>query len=235
MYSGTGSVPVPDPTALTSAAVSAATEQWRRELASAIALLQSKVDGNNRTLEARLDAGDRAVELLQHWRDLQPNLIDDKVKNLGTLVDEKFKGVTDSIQQRDVRLGQAEQAAKDAVTTAFTGSEKAVTAALQAAKEAVGAQSESFDRATTKAELATTKLLDALSVQISTSANGLDDKIDDLKEISNKLDGRITTIESRGIGAQQHQAQNNWVIGAIMSGFALLVSIAGLIIVITKL
>jgi hypothetical protein len=211
-------VPRPDPTLRTLDVVA-------RDLAS----LQ-------KLIEARLDGYDKAILLLQNTtnRSPTPAELGIDIAAFKELVIEKFKGVTDSIQQRDVRLGQAEQAAKDAVTTAFTGSEKAVAAALQAAKEAVGAQSESFDRATTKAELATTKLLDALSVQISTSANGLDDKIDDLKELHNKLDSRLTTIESRGVVVRETQTQTNWTTSTIVSVLGVLISLGALVVVLVR-
>lgn len=205
--------PVPDPTVLT-------TQQLYREIAALRELF-----------ETRFTEYDKAITILQTTtgRSPTPGEIDLDLTNFKVLVNQKFEGVKDTIDQRDIRLGQAEQAAKDAVTTAFTGSEKAVAAALQAAKEAVGAQSESFDRATTKAELATTKLLDALSVQIGASARGLDDKIDALKELINKLEQRVTTIESRGVGVRETLVDRRADRGFDLSLVVALISAAGFV------
>jgi hypothetical protein len=217
--------PRPDPTLLT-------TEALNRE-----------VNALREVFVTRLDGYDKAIAILQVAtnRSPTPGEINLDLSNFKDLVVEKFNGVTerfkgisDSIQQRDVRLGQAEQAAKDAVTTAFTGSEKAVASAFAAAKEAVGAQSDSFDKAVTKAELATTKLLDALNVQIATSANGLDDKIDDLKALINKLDSRLTTLESRGVVGRETQTQSNWSTSTLIGVMALAISFVGLIVVLWK-
>jgi hypothetical protein len=201
-----------------------------------IETLAHDLSGLRELIETRLDAYDKAISLLQLTanRSPTPAELDVDLNGFKILAEEKFQGIKDSIQQRDVRLGQAEQAAKDAVTTAFTGSEKAVAAALQAAKEAVGAQSESFDRATTKAEAATTKLLDALNVQISTSAAGLDGKIGDVKDSMNKLDVRLSNVESRGFFVKEAQGQNNWNVSAVISVLGVLVALISLIVVLTK-
>src|SRR4249920_1979417 len=115
-----GSVPVPDPTKLTTDAVNAATDQWRRELLALKDLIG-----------ARLDASDEATRLrFEQVVEVGPQ-IKTQVNHLKELMQEKFNGVQVQFKERDVRTDQAARTADDALK-----------AALQAAKELVNAQTE---------------------------------------------------------------------------------------------
>lgn len=156
--------PVPDPTVLT-------TQQLLRELAAL-----------REIIEARLDGGDQAVVLLRTTTDKTPAAIEAAVKQLQQLHEEKFRSIAVQFAERDTRT---EQTSRD--------SKVAVDAALQAAKEAVGEQNKSNALAIAKSESGFTKQIDQQGTIIATMANGLNDKIDDLKT-------RLTTIEGRSTG-----------------------------------
>lgn len=224
-----GSVPVPDPTELT-------TKQLLRELATVRELLEVKLDGfvrllhestvridariealnearltlantlNERIefrvqeaahnndlsrdiLQTRLDGMDKAIELLQVSRDKFPQQIDEKIHSLASihaekfvtaesLMNEKLAGVQKQFDERDVRTEQAAGAVKIAVD-----------AALQAQKEAASEASKSNAAATTKSEASTTKLIDAQAALITTMTKAFDDKIADVKDRVNRIEG----------------------------------------------
>lgn len=109
LHSGYGSTPVPDPTVLTTAALT-------REIAALKEIVFTRLDGM-----------DRAIIVFNENITRVPTEVDKQVAHLKALHDEKFKSIQVQFLERDVR---AEQSSKD--------SKVAVDAALQAAKEAVG-------------------------------------------------------------------------------------------------
>src|SRR4026207_2120579 len=115
MYEGTGSTPVPDPTLLTTAALT-------REIAALKELVVT-----------RLDAMDKAMDIFSDNLTRAPTEVDKQISHLKELMIEtfavhmeQFASIPPHFRERDVR---GEQSAKD--------SKVAVDAALQAAKEAV--------------------------------------------------------------------------------------------------
>ena len=157
---------IPDPSILT-------TQQLLRE----ITMLRELI-------ETRLDGMDKAIELLQTSTDRFPTIVNDEIKQLQELHEEKFHSIATQFSERDTR---GEQTLRD--------SKVAVDAALQAAKEAVGEQNKSSALAIAKSETATTKQIDQIGLLISTTVLGVNDKIDDIKS-------RITSVEghSKGLG-----------------------------------
>ncbi len=122
--------PVPDPTELTTAAVNAASDQWRRDLSSLRAVL-----------ETRLDAIDTATDLRLKALADEPQRMALLVKNLELLLTEKFRSIELQFRERDIRTDQA-----------ATASKQALDAALLAAKELVGQQNTANVEAAAKAE-----------------------------------------------------------------------------------
>jgi hypothetical protein len=234
LYAGTGTVPVPDPTALTAAAVQQATEQMRRELAAATALAAAESDGVRRVFEARLHGMDEAVKLIQSWRDRLPAEFEAKVKQLELLHDERFKtveerfgGVGLQFRERDTR---SERESRD--------NKVAVDAAFAAQKEAASEQNKSNTLAIDKSERATAETLNKQADLVKSTTDALDDKINALKETYNKMDSRLTSIESRGLVGRETQSSNlqssNYVAYLVFGGIGLLVGAAGLIVAILK-
>lgn len=147
------STPVPDPTVLTTAALT-------REIASLKEIVFTRLDGM-----------DEAVKLFHAALTRTPTDVDKQISHLKALHSEKFDGVQLQFKERDTR---AEQISKD--------SKVAVDAALQAAKEAVGEQNKSSSLAIAKSEAATTKQIDQIALLISATNKATDGKINDLKE-----------------------------------------------------
>jgi hypothetical protein len=198
-----GWTPIPDPTVLT-------TQQLQREIATSRELVEASLNGIVRTLETRLDGMDKVLELIQTCSDRIPKEIEDRVKQLQFLHEEKFNSIKTQFAERDTRAEQTTSSSK-----------VAVDAALQAAKEAVGEQNRSNAAAITKSEGNFTKQIEQLGTLISANQKGADDKIDDIKS-------RLLVIESTKVGG-------NAVWGYVVTGiFILLGSLAIVVAIVVK-
>jgi hypothetical protein len=232
LHSGTGSTPIPDPTLLTTAALTREIASLKElvstrldamdkaqalfeanlnrvpsETDKAIAHLQSlhetRIEAAKQVLETRLDGMDTAIKLIQALSDKLPLRIDEKINSLHGVHDEKFNSIQTQFRERDVRT---EQSSKD--------SKVAVDAALQAAKEAVGEQNKSSALAIAKSEASTTKQIDQLGQLIQSGATAVNDKFTDVKDRVTRLEG---SSEGKGASDSHHQAQNNWAIALLVT------------------
>jgi cobalamin biosynthesis Mg chelatase CobN len=165
-----------------------------------------------KVIETRLDGMDRALELLQATADKFPGRIDEKIKSLEQVHEEKFTSIKTQFQERDTRT---EQNARD--------TKVAVDAALQAAEKAVGKQQESFALATSKSEAATTKQIDQQGEIIRQTVKASDEKIDDIKQ-------RLMAIEGKALGAATSTATHQTSSRDWISVIAVLVAIGALIL-----
>lgn len=177
-----GNRPNPDPTVLT-------TQSLLREILNL-----------REIIETRIDAMDKALQLLQAKADKVPSETDIAVGRLKDLHDERFKGVATQFAERDIRT---EQTSRD--------SKVAVDAALQAAKEAVGEQNKSSALAIAKSEASTTKQIDQIIAINQATTSALNDKIDDLKL-------RLTQIDGQSTGARDLWAM-------LLGGLAIIISL----------
>jgi hypothetical protein len=175
---GVGGRPDPDPTVLTAAAVALATDTLRRELKAAVEIIEAKINGQQATIETRLNGMDTAITLVREVADKLPARMDEKVSHLEDLTNVKFAGIQTQFAERDVRTEQSTIATKTAVD-----------AALQAQKEAAGNQAETFSEATRKSEDQFTKQIDQQGELLRTATKGLEDKINDLKDRFNRGEG----------------------------------------------
>lgn len=237
MHQGGGSTPVPDPTILTTAALT-------REIASLTALVtarmdgfdrahqdlissistqvehlkelhQSKIDGERDQLRSRLDGMDKATELLQSLAVELGKRTEEKIDALRNIHEEKFASIQVQFRERDVRAEQTQKESKSGLETA-----------LIAAKEAVAEQNRSSALSIAKSETATMKQIDQLGVQIATSSSSANDKIADVKDRLNRIEGNATGSEkTRSVETAQHQ----WGISTVISVLAILISCAVLV------
>lgn len=145
------SIPVPDPTVLTTQAIDA------------------RVTELQKLLEARLDGYDRATKLLEDNVNRVPTLLDREIAQTTALSGEKFAAIDQRFRERDVRTDQD----KAASTTA-------VNAALSAQKEAAQAQEVSNGTAINKSEAGFTKEIDGLKVLMGTNKDSVNIQINDL-------------------------------------------------------
>lgn len=202
------SKPNPDPTVATNDAVERAMKSER-----------DYVDGEIRTLMARLDAADKATALRLSQIEHVPNLIEEEVQHISDLLNEKMVGIHDHFNSLAART--AEQKAD---TT------KALTDALAAQKEAVASQTASSEKSITKSETATTERIKGVEALLATTAKSTDDKIGDLKD-------RIVAIESVKLGKVEERddhrsgGQYTWmIIGGIVGLMGLLMAAIGIAI-----
>jgi hypothetical protein len=186
--------PTIDPTLLT-------TQQLLREMANL-----------KEVIFTRLDGMDRAIVLFNENITRVPTDTDKQIVRLRELVferfkvqDQKFDSVQTQFVERDKRTDQLSLADKTAVA-----------AALQAAKEAVGKQQDASDKAITKSETVTTKLIDQLVTLIQTNTKSLDDKNADNKE-------RVTRLESEKRGSSSAAAMMIAVGGLVVFALTALI------------
>jgi hypothetical protein len=231
MYYGRGSTPIPDPTVLTNQAVAQATDTLRRELLSAVAVLDARLNGQHDPVQTRLQAMDQAIELVAVWREELPTRMDGRVRQLELLLTERFNtvevrfdAIAGQFKERDTR---SERESRD--------NKVAVDAAFAAQKEAASEQNKSNTLAISKSEAATSETLNKQADLFKSTTDALGARIEDAKQALGKIDTRLTAIESRGVQVRETQGQSNWAIGAAVSAFALLISLAGLIVVLIKL
>lgn len=153
-----GSVPIPDPTKLT-------TEALEKSVASLRELQDTKVDALRDKLETRMAEQEKAVVLLRQFIDQIPSIIMAKIDTLRTLHQEKFESVATQFRERDTRMEQTSKDNKVAVDAAFSAQTKAIE----------------------KAEAGFTKQIDGISTQIATVSKTLDDKIAAVKDLYSSL------------------------------------------------
>jgi len=196
----TVSRPDPDPTTLT-------TQSLYREVNALHDLIKSEANATSSGLAARLDGADRERLHLQAQIDMFPTEASRRIDTLRVLHQEKFDSIQVQFTERDTRT---EQTSRD--------SKVAVDAALQAAKEAVGEQNKSSALAIAKSEASTTKQIDQQGLLIASSTQGLDDKIDDIKD-------RLTRIEGGASGGHQAYGYIIGIAGTLVALIALLFNI----------
>jgi ribosome-associated translation inhibitor RaiA len=170
---------------------------------------QKETNLMRQVIETRLNGTDNAIILLQGIAGKIPAQMDEKIKSLEKIHDEKFTTVQVQFHERDVRT---EQSSKDGKV--------AIDAALQAAEKSVAKQNESFSLSVAKSEAATSKQIDQIMQLIQTSNAGMNDKFEDVKERLTRLEG---SSAGRASSDTSHQTQSNWSTGIMVAiGLALL-------------
>jgi hypothetical protein len=168
------SPPVPDPTVLTTEALTRAVN-GERDLNTA----------RLEVLRERLRGIDRATELLNETVNRVPTDLQREITHLRELTEERFRSVETQFKERDTRQ---ERESFDNRTR--------VEAAFSAQKEAVRTQNDSNTLAINKSEQATTETINKLEQLFKTSTDGLAKELDGLKE-------RIVRIEERRQGGKE--------------------------------
>jgi hypothetical protein len=227
--------PIPDPTALTDAAIERATQQFRRELDALRELLEDRIISQiharemtltaiRETFEARLAGMDTAAVGRIKVSDMIPAQIREEVGHLRRLHEIRFDSITLQFAERDVRTEQA-----------ATASASALAAALQAAKEAVFEQAQAAARAAEKTELSFTKQIDQIGLRIDTVTKGYDDRLTELKERIDRGEGQNVAIGETRTEIRAERADQRLSQGAIVSLVVALVIIAGFVITLITL
>ena len=190
---GGGWTPVPDPTKITSEAISIAKEDLRRDTAALRELI-----------EARLDALGVA-----HI----PDAIREQSTHLQVLEEVKLNSAKELlVSQLDGLLRLMDERA--------VASKEALAAALQAAKELVTQQNDANAKAAEKAELSFTKQIDQIATLIKTSGEAQDARLVEIKERIDRGEGQTTgahteQIESRSFRTQASTVVTGWIAAGI--------------------
>ncbi len=201
-------VPVPDPTALTTA-------QLYREVAAVSAIFEAQLSA----LAARVDVSESsskqalslAANSIQQGLDKSERQIVvsiDKVQNeqrnaltsTELRINDKIDGITKQFEQGFDQHRIVDDEKFNSIQTQFTERDKrteqlsladktAIAAALQAQKEAAAATNESNAAAILKSEIGFTKQIDQIYTLVASMAKSLDDKINDQKSRLDRGEG----------------------------------------------
>lgn len=198
-----GWAPVPDPTKLTTEALTREIDRVSAQLASEIAglkeLLEGRIGASTDIINARLSGMDEAIKLLQAINDRNPAQVDGKIAQAVQLInerfattemrfalqDEKFDSVQTQFRERDTR---GERESRD--------NKVAVDAAFAAQKEAASEQNKSNTLAIDKSERATAETLNKQADLFKATTDGQGRELAEVKE-------RLTRIESERHGRQE--------------------------------
>jgi hypothetical protein len=191
------SLPVPDPTVLTT-----------QQLSTAISALKELFD-------VRVSSIEKAMEALTSGLEERSKEIREAVKHLERLHEEKFIRIQTQILERDVQTDKASRDVKAAVDAAFA-----------AAKEAVGEQNKSNALAIGKSETSVLKLIDGISEIIKTNDRTNADKIGDLKDRLTIIESTTKGMSASKIEAVQTNATNwGFVVGGVGLVYGVVASI----------
>lgn len=194
------SVPNPDPT-----------ERTTEVLLRAVASLKDVVDRQFDVVDERFKGMDKAVDLLQKATDKFPGFVKEQVAQLKDVHNEQFRTVQLQFESYEKLLNQTS-----------VSSTTAINAALQAQKESANQQNIAFDRAATKAETTTNNEIGGIKLLISSITKAADEKI-------GGLDGRITRIESIGVGKVTAETAQKESSGSFVAIIAVSVSVLAMI------
>jgi hypothetical protein len=235
-----GSVPVPDPTELTTAAL-------LREISSLKEVIFTRIDGMDRAISlfnsnmTRVPTDtDKAIYHLQSLHEAKIHNVDEERQLSQTVIETRLDGMDKAIRLlqdtadkfpgridekinslKDVHLERFSSIAvqfneRDVRTESSARDSKvAVDAALQAAKEAVAEQNRSSALAIQKSEASTIKQIDQMGLLLQTGNKAVDDKFDDVKE-------RLTRLEGQGQGKSTMIAAVCVFVAIAISAIALL-------------
>lgn len=193
----------PDPSVLTTEAVTRAARAER-----------DYVDGQIAVLSERLDGIDKATVVLNEIVTRVPTETQREVGRLEQLTRELFRSVDQRFTERDAR---AQREAELSAT--------AVAAALEAQKSAAEQQTKFSQLAIDKSERSTAETIQKLAQLFSTEGRGLAEKIDDVKNLIGGLDRRLTSVEQQKVGGREANASMYALGGFIL----VLLTIAGTI------
>jgi hypothetical protein len=130
-----------------------------------------RIEGLARTLTARLDAMDKATELLSANVTRVPTDTDKQISHLQSLHNEKFDSVAEALKAVDLGV-QRQFAERDTRSEQSTlQQQKAIDAALMAAEKAVGKQQDANTTAINKSELGTAEQMKQLGVTMQTASS----------------------------------------------------------------
>ena len=197
----------PDPIAL-------ATEQGEERAEAE----RDYVDGQIAVLSARLDAMDRATEVLHETVTRTPTEIQLAIGHIRELVFEHLAGIERLDTVREEHRLELKADAEKALSTAREADQKAVAAALAAAEKARDQQTIASQLATNKAE---TSFIDSLAKLTDTFTLAISNVTTSLNEVKD----RLTTIEQRQFQREENRTTQRLDIGTVLGFLGFVVAL----------
>jgi vacuolar-type H+-ATPase subunit I/STV1 len=220
-----GSVPIPDPTAQTSAALSAAKEEMGRELQHVQAVLMAHMG----TIEAKIGMIEAQLQdyprLIDHALREGKDLLQERLRTH----DERFHGIQVQFQERDKRADEASRATQTAIDAALVAQRESAAAQMQAQKEAAAVQHTHSEQAQARIEVTTQHQIEQLMTLLHATTGAITGKVDDLKELLTLIEGRtvgMTAATGRQdvirTSGRQRSSQQIAIIAVIVSAISLI-------------
>lgn len=122
---------------------------------------------------ARLDASDKAVELLHADQVRVPTMLDREIKSMRDIIDAQIKGAHELVMERFVRVDTMFTSLATLTDKLSLANATALTAALSAAEKAVGEQNRSSSLAITKSEQGMLEALKQLQQNFQTEIKAI--------------------------------------------------------------
>lgn len=207
-----GDPPRVDPTTLTTQLIDRASKALEQKFEAELAIRDERLRGIDKATTLRMD-------LIHDLPTVAAKRIDDEIKHLTAILDERFASVGTQFKERDIR---AEREARD--------NKVAVDAAFAAQKEAAAKQDEGNQKAIDKSERATNESISKLGDAAVAANKALSDKIEDLKGRLGDLSLQLNDIVARGVGGRQSQVDSRASIAGVGAIITLILGVVALAI-----
>jgi hypothetical protein len=146
--------------------------------------------GKKGSIKARLEAMDKATQLLHDDFVRVPTVVDRAVMGLERLLDERLGGKIELVLERIKSLSDVTTQQFKSISDTFSEKDKAVSVGLSAQKESAAAQQASNNEAQTKMESNFTKLLDQGRELLTEVRRNTELQINDIKSRLDKGEGQ---------------------------------------------
>lgn len=251
-----GNVPVPDPTKLTTDAVNAATDQWRRELDGLREIIETRLGGIDRATELAAvelvkltnqlrDEMERALVSERRVFETRLSAMDQATKLLATNVDKVPFSIVEAagnleryILSRIDEVSNVSDEKFAAIDGIFASNALALTAALAAQKEAAAETNKSGTLAILKSEQATKETIGANAAQTVAGMSAQAAAHQDLKERVVRLEaggvGRTQAVSEAKIDQRAAAGSSMAILMAVMTATAILIALGSLIFAVTR-